>query len=513
MNGSLLHRSISELNRGIMAPIPLSEGCTTKVSEGAVDGLPVGAGGAQPCVPCVLPAASADDLQSGEVEDTTAAVLSLTYVRRSVGFAALEREVACVLFGDSAAANRVSVMIDDNIDEHFSECTVVVCSAADSESCSHQSPEALAQALDQFIASQRGVTNSINSMNEGCTGCTPTATETCIRTSARSLWLDADRATCVVGEEEQEVIVDEEEALKLWREQVDVARTGHLEAVPNPDGFFVQPMHALVPANSVGEEGTSTNETSNDDNFSKVEIERQLRRDPFLFELDNIERVNVADLARVSWTEPVMITGAHGSADGYPRGSASGNEGDRREGPLSRETLASLFGDAEVRTGNRETLIDNGFVNSKPMRLRDALESSTSTCFTTTIVFSPVCELPSAFQAHLAPLTASFPSEHEAQGGARVDKRFTLCLAPGAGFGIGFHRHNAALFLLLEGEKKWYIGPQSTENDTPTHPGFYTTKSTHKCIQTAGEILYVPDQWYHEIFNLGYTAGIQALPA
>ena len=45
-----------------------------------------------------------------------------------------------------------------------------------------------------------------------------------------------------------------------------------------------------------------------------------------------------------------------------------------------------------------------------------------------------------------------------------------------------------------------------------THPGFYRDLASHKCIQRPGEVLYVPNEWYHEIFNLDYTVGIQALP-
>ena len=70
-------------------------------------------------------------------------------------------------------------------------------------------------------------------------------------------------------------------------------------------------------------------------------------------------------------------------------------------------------------------------------------------------------------------------------------------------------------FMLIEGVKKWYMcSSDGLEADTDTHPGFYREKSTHKCIQKSGEVLYVPTEWYHEIFNISeYTAGIQALPS
>ena len=92
--------------------------------------------------------------------------------------------------------------------------------------------------------------------------------------------------------------------------------------------------------------------------------------------------------------------------------------------------------------------------------------------------------------------------------------KFTLTLAS-EGFGIGIHKHREAMFMLIEGVKKWYMcSSDGLEADTDTHPGFYQEKSTHKCIQKSGEILYVPSEWYHEIFNISeYTAGIQALPS
>ena len=225
----------------------------------------------------------------------------------------------------------------------------------------------------------------------------------------------------------------------------------------------------------------------------------QLKRDPLLLEQDNVARVDMSQLGAVSWTEPVIITGCLAAVP---------------HDHLTLEMLMEKFGDAEVRTGNRNTLVENGFNNSKPMALRDAMElgvciGEDPEC--SRVVFSPVKELPDLLRQDLESLTGAFPCEHVSQGREPVIKKFTLCLG-NEGFGIGFHRHSAAMFMLVAGRKKWYMGPQSTEDDTPTHPAFYTTKSSHKCIQQPGEVLYVPDQWYHEIFNLEHTRGIQALP-
>ena len=95
-------------------------------------------------------------------------------------------------------------------------------------------------------------------------------------------------------------------------------------------------------------------------------------------------------------------------------------------------------------------------------------------------------------------------------------KKFMLCLGR-EGFGIGLHHHNAAMFLLIVGRKKWYMGSRrpwrTTTRDQRIPASSGTSRARHKCIlQAPGEVLYVLDQWYHEICNLEYTAGIQALP-
>eukprot|EP00978_Attheya_sp_CCMP212_P028311 scaffold97435_cov93-Attheya_sp.AAC.1 len=174
------------------------------------------------------------------------------------------------------------------------------------------------------------------------------------------------------------------------------------------------------------------------------------------------------------------------------------------------------------------------------MTLRDAIldtfttdTSHNSDFECSRIVFSPVQELPDMFRetleslmihnsssptllvpSHDDDLTSSLPTLLVPKND---NKKYTLCLGS-EGFGIGFHRHGAALFSLVVGQKKWYMGPpdlldhdENGETKGDTHPAFYTTKSTHKCLQQPGEVLYVPDQWYHEIFNLEYTAGIQTL--
>ena len=303
--------------------------------------------------------------------------------------------------------------------------------------------------------------------------------------------------------------------------------------------------HTAVSENEnaiISESQIASNETSNSKIRRSSIIEAQLRRDPSLLELDNVRRVDISQLnamtaegdESIAWTEPVIITGCV-SPTPKPNG-CSKNRNTCTPLLLSRVDLTAKHGDTQVRTGNRNTLIENGFDNSIPMSLGQAMQTNTGDLSVSggseyqiqqeysRIVFSPVKELPDLFKQDLESLLDNFPPFPLVKGAVGGDRKsqkqkYTLCIAGKEGFGIGFHKHNAAFFMLLEGRKKWYMGDSSspsldpTKTREPTHPGFYTSKSSHKCIQNPGEVLYVPDQWYHEIFNLEYTVGIQALPA
>jgi hypothetical protein len=327
-------------------------------------------------------------------------------------------------------------------------------------------------------------------------------------------------AHCAVAEMEEEVEIEEEEAFQLWRDMPEESRTSHLAMVPSPDGGMVQPTH--------------TGRADENVYGVRTAIEAQLQRDPSLLDFDNVPRIHISQLLdknrndgeAVSWSEPVVITGCVS----LPQVTSLKKDNNVNSNScISLPTGARLmerFGETEVRTGNRNTLVENGFDNSLPMALGKAIEddSGDSSASGSRIVFSPVKELPDSFRQDLDPFLAGFPpfpsidqqQKKQPPGEETIEskQKYTLCIAGKEGFGIGFHKHNAALFMLLVGRKKWYMGASSSldQSTEPTHPGFYTSKSSHKCIQQPGEVLYVPDQWYHEIFNLEYTAGIQALP-
>ncbi len=228
-----------------------------------------------------------------------------------------------------------------------------------------------------------------------------------IKSGQASEWANLD-STCEPADEEEEVSIEEEEAYELWNNIPDEERTLHLDQIPNPDGVMILPSHCSI------------SEIADHNCISPCEA--QARRDPSLLSFDNVDRIDVADIHTLSWDKPVIITNA------VPETIL-----------LDKERLRDVYGDVQVRTGNRETLIENGFTNSKPMSLSDALMSSQNDATNTecgTIVFSPVQELPDGFITELSPLMNAFPCENEA---SPIAKKFTLTIAS-EGFGIGMHK-------------------------------------------------------------------------
>ena len=146
-----------------------------------------------------------------------------------------------------------------------------------------------------------------------------------IKNGGEAEWLGAE--CTIVTELEQEVFIDEEEALNMWRDMSDDARTSHLNVVPSPDGHVVLPTH------------DAAQETEEPALCSHTHA--QLKRDPGLLEFDNVTRVDLSNLEAVTWVEPVVITGLAADYDGR----------------LTKDRLVSRYGEEIVRTGNRNTLV------------------------------------------------------------------------------------------------------------------------------------------------------------
>jgi len=93
--------------------------------------------------------------------------------------------------------------------------------------------------------------------------------------------------------------------------------------------------------------------------------------------------------------------------------------------------------------------------------------------------------------------------------------------------GVQFHRHNDGWNLLLAGRKRWFLYPPARlpvpafpAEELPIrdwllefYPGLMTLAEGSaarplECIQREGELLYVPEGWYHATVNLGDTVAV-----
>ena len=258
----------------------------------------------------------------------------------------------------------------------------------------------------------------------------------------------------------------------------------------------------------------------------------QLRRDPRLLTQDDCVRVHAADLSAAAWDAPFIIT----------------NASDRAALDLiSMPRLRREFGNVTVKLGDAGSLVENGLGEQPRTSLKDALCFQCPTARDAEfnrITFTPLQDVLPADEVRQ--LLAAFTRTQLAS--TRRLNRFTLTAAS-FGHGIGWHHHAEAFFFLASGRKKWYVGEVDTRGppqwpcslifalvnrphmveDARQHPRMPRGRAapaqleqalrnicipdarTRSCIQEAGEIMFVPDMWSHEIFNIERTVGVQAM--
>lgn len=109
-----------------------------------------------------------------------------------------------------------------------------------------------------------------------------------------------------------------------------------------------------------------------------------------------------------------------------------------------------------------------------------------------------------------------------------ADAKAPIIFAIGkTGSGIGLHAHQDAWNQVLFGAKRWTLYPSSgvppEAGYNPTEPHlqwlseFYPlvkegANKPLECVQQAGDVVYVPEGWYHATVNLGDTGAIARRP-
>jgi histone arginine demethylase JMJD6 len=81
---------------------------------------------------------------------------------------------------------------------------------------------------------------------------------------------------------------------------------------------------------------------------------------------------------------------------------------------------------------------------------------------------------------------------------------------------VTFHQHTAAWNALLFGYKRWFLLPPfhfygpttiAMHEWAKVHRESFAA-DLHECVQRPGEVLFVPQYWYHAVLNVSDCVGI-----
>ena len=100
----------------------------------------------------------------------------------------------------------------------------------------------------------------------------------------------------------------------------------------------------------------------------------------------------------------------------------------------------------------------------------------------------------------------------------------------GSGSGVPFHTHGPVFAELFYGRKRWFLYPPNGTGMPPFDPDESSLRWLHftyptlfgqeasargwhppiECTCNPGEIIWIPDRWYHSTLNIGETIFISA---
>ncbi|CAE8665416.1 unnamed protein product [Polarella glacialis] len=90
----------------------------------------------------------------------------------------------------------------------------------------------------------------------------------------------------------------------------------------------------------------------------------------------------------------------------------------------------------------------------------------------------------------------------------------------GAESGVGWHRHGAAVQMTIHGRKRWFLYPRGTSLSplwvglsiadwlNSIYPSLPAESLPLEFIQKSGDVVYIPDGWYHAVINLADTLAV-----
>ena len=121
----------------------------------------------------------------------------------------------------------------------------------------------------------------------------------------------------------------------------------------------------------------------------------------------------------------------------------------------------------------------------------------------------------------------SHPSVLESHFNASIHERFSRYFLVGSSMsGINYHSHTDAYNGLVRGRKRWLVYDHHKMRKPPQRslgtlrwvrevlPSMPVEQRPQQCMQNEGDLVYVPEGWWHGTLNLGETIGVsgQFLP-
>ena len=205
--------------------------------------------------------------------------------------------------------------------------------------------------------------------------------------------------------------------------------------------------------------------------------------------------------------------------------------------PWTSEILLNKYGDIQVGVGSSRTIVKMGGTGRATAKLGDVIKAARTSSIHQGDVDVFAFDRDSALFEQAPELIDSLRDTASAALGdmfksVKIPKRkwnattkpiyekyrYFLSLG-GKGSGVHLHHHSDGWNLLFEGRKRWFLRPPYTLPSI-THMGFMRMrywlnegvypklKKSEKpleCIQQPGELIYIPESWWHGTINEGET--------
>ena len=221
-----------------------------------------------------------------------------------------------------------------------------------------------------------------------------------------------------------------------------------------------------------------------------------------------IERKSAASLtsdefeANYRYKRPILVT--------FPNGTAEWTRPDL----FTRSSLSKRYGDWSISYGNSLEIVRQGGVGN----VRSPFDDFVRKLDNATTRDEPIYVFDRNFYRDSGLAKTLRPPDF-----LRVssDTGASFFFMGGSRSGVSFHKHADAWNGVVYGRKRWFLYPPETTPPGGVWPGFSQLEWFRKvypqlddaklpleCIQEAGEILYLPESYYHGTLNIGDTLAV-----